>query len=109
MTLLSTTRISNLGRGSRFGRISSRAWKIRKGENVGEIKDRLDELAKHNLNGREIRNALSTARQLASHGGEKLRWEHLELAIKTANDFGRYLRDVHGHSDSEWARETRMR
>jgi SpoVK/Ycf46/Vps4 family AAA+-type ATPase len=79
------------------------------GENVGEIKDRLDELAKHNLNGREIRNALSTARQLASHGGEKMNWEHLELAIKTANDFGSYLRDVHGHSDREWAREARTR
>ena len=79
------------------------------GENVEAIKDRLDELAKHNLNGREIRNALSTARQLASHGGEKMKWEHLELAIKTANDFGSYLRDVHGHSDREWAREARTR
>jgi hypothetical protein len=79
------------------------------GENVEEIKDRLDELAKHSLNGREIRNALSTARQLASHGGEKMKWEHLQLAIKTANDFGNYLRDVHGHSDREWAREARTR
>jgi SpoVK/Ycf46/Vps4 family AAA+-type ATPase len=79
------------------------------GENVEEIKDRLDELAKHNLNGREIRNALSTARQLAAHGGEKMKWGHLELAIKTANDFGSYLRDVHGHSDREWAREARTR
>lgn len=79
------------------------------GENVEEIRDRLDELAKHNLNGREIRNALSTARQLAAHGGEKMKWEHLELAIKTANDFGSYLRDVHGHSDREWAKEARTR
>ncbi|KAF2794256.1 P-loop containing nucleoside triphosphate hydrolase protein [Melanomma pulvis-pyrius CBS 109.77] len=78
-------------------------------ENVNEIKDRVDELAKHNLNGREIRNALSTARQLATHAGVRMKWEHLELAIKTANDFGSYLRDVHGHSDREWAREARTR
>jgi hypothetical protein len=79
------------------------------GENVERIRDRVDELAKHNINGREIRNALSTARQLASYGGVKMDWEHLQLAIKTANDFGRYLKDVHGHSDREWAREARTR
>ncbi|RDW68602.1 hypothetical protein BP5796_09259 [Coleophoma crateriformis] len=79
------------------------------GENVDQIKDRLDELAKHDLNGREIRNALSTARQLASHAGEKMRWKHLELAIKTTNNFGNYLRDVHGHSDREWVKEAGTR
>jgi AAA+ superfamily predicted ATPase len=79
------------------------------GDNADRIRDRVDELAKHNINGREIRNALSTARQLASYGGVKMDWEHLQLAIKTANDFGSYLKHVHGHSDREWARETRTR
>ncbi|KAH7363703.1 hypothetical protein BKA66DRAFT_444623 [Pyrenochaeta sp. MPI-SDFR-AT-0127] len=79
------------------------------GDSVDEIKDRLDELANHKLNGREIRNALSTARQLASHEGRKMGWEHLELAIKTANKFGNYLRDVHGHSDRDWAKERKER
>lgn len=79
------------------------------GENVDDIRDRLDELANHKLNGREIRNALSTARQLASHEGKKMSWEHLELAIKTANNFGKYLREFHGHSDRDWARETQKR
>ncbi|KAF2178654.1 P-loop containing nucleoside triphosphate hydrolase protein [Zopfia rhizophila CBS 207.26] len=79
------------------------------GENVDDIRDRLDELANHKLNGREIRNALSTARQLASHECKKMGWEHLELAIKTANDFGKYLRDFHGHSDRDWAREKKER
>lgn len=87
----------------------SRLEGTEEGENVEVIIDRVDELAVHKLNGREIRNALSTARQLASHVGEKMRWEHMELAIKTANDFGSYLRDVHGHSDREWARESRKR
>jgi SpoVK/Ycf46/Vps4 family AAA+-type ATPase len=79
------------------------------GENVGHIRDRLDELANHKLNGREIRNALSTARQLASYEGKVMGWGHLELAIKTANDFGTYLTDFHGHSDRDWARETKKR
>jgi hypothetical protein len=87
----------------------SRLEDTEEGENVERIRRRVDELAKHNLNGREIRNALSTARQLASYGGEKMGWEHLELAINTVNDFGSYLRDVHGHTDHEWARETRTR
>lgn len=79
------------------------------GENIAEIENRLDELANHKLNGREIRNALSTARQLASYEGKVMGWEHLELAIKTANKFGSYLREVHGHSDSDWAKERRER
>ncbi|KAI9690898.1 MAG: hypothetical protein M1822_008518 [Bathelium mastoideum] len=79
------------------------------GKNLGEIGGRLDELANHKLNGREIRNAISTARQLASYESKKMGLEHLELAIKTANDFGKYLRDFHGHSDSDWARETKER
>ncbi|KAJ4297912.1 hypothetical protein N0V90_005811 [Kalmusia sp. IMI 367209] len=79
------------------------------GENVEDIRNRLDELANHKLNGREIRNALSTARQLASHEGKKMAWEHLQLAIRTANDFGKYLTEFHGHSDRDWARERKER
>ncbi|OAK95160.1 P-loop containing nucleoside triphosphate hydrolase protein [Phaeosphaeriaceae sp. SRC1lsM3a] len=87
----------------------SRLEGTEEGENVAEIEERLDELANHKLNGREIRNALATARQLANHEGEKMSWDHLELAIKTANKFGKYLNDVHGHSASSWAKEKRER
>jgi hypothetical protein len=79
------------------------------GENLDEIEDRLDELATHKLNGREIRNALSTARQLASYDGRSMGWEHLELAIKTANKFASYLEHVHGHSDRNWVAERKER
>jgi hypothetical protein len=87
----------------------SRLEGTEEGENITEIEQRLDELANHKLNGREIRNALATARQLAYYEGEKMGWEHLELAIKTANKFGKYLTDVHGHSASSWAKEKRER
>lgn len=87
----------------------SRLEDTEEGENVDEIKERLDELSKEELNGREIRNALSTARQLASHEGEKMEWKHLKLAIKTATDFGKYLEKFHGHSNREWLKETGIR
>ncbi|KAI9665897.1 MAG: hypothetical protein M1821_003832 [Bathelium mastoideum] len=92
-----------------WSNLLARLERTEEGENMDEIRDRLDELANHKLNGREIRNALSNARQLASHESKSMGLEHLELAIKTANDFGKYLRDFHGHSDNDWARETKKR
>ena len=47
----------------------------------------MDDLASRDLNGRQIRNAMATARQLAGYLGETLSWEHLETAITTASDF----------------------
>jgi hypothetical protein len=51
------------------------------GINTTEILKHLDELAKHPLNGREIRNAISTARQLAAFRGKPLCYEHLAAVI----------------------------
>lgn len=77
--------------------------------NMAELERRLDELAAHDMNGRQIRNALLTARQLAKHEGERLDWKHLSQAIKTAADFNKYLKTVKGHSDDQWAREEMLR
>ncbi|KAG8168142.1 hypothetical protein KVR01_003831 [Diaporthe batatas] len=77
--------------------------------NISELERRLDELAAHEMNGRQIRNALLTARQLAKHEGERLDWKHLSQAIKTASDFNKYLKTVKGHSDEQWAREEMLR
>lgn len=81
------------------------------GENadVEDLEDHLPELANDDMNGREIRNALSTARQLALHKKEILTWRHLDLAIKTAGSFNRYLKDVHGGEADDLARENRDR
>lgn len=51
------------------------------------IVSHMDDLADCELNGRQIRNAMATARQLAGYLGETLNWEHLETAITTASDF----------------------
>ncbi|OCL11062.1 P-loop containing nucleoside triphosphate hydrolase protein [Glonium stellatum] len=77
--------------------------------NLDELSRHMDELADQEMNGRQIRNALTTARQLALFKKQTLDWEHLEQAIKTARDFNRYLKGVHGHTDEQWAREQKMR
>lgn len=73
--------------------------------NMSELEDKLEELAAEEMNGRQIRNSLLTARQLAMYRKETLDWEHLQQVIKTGTDFSRYLKKVHGHTDEQWARE----
>ncbi|KAF4634163.1 hypothetical protein G7Y89_g3947 [Cudoniella acicularis] len=53
----------------------------------------VEELAALELNGREIRNALTTARQLALHKKKKMEFVHLRHVIKVAGKFERYLRE----------------
>lgn len=74
-----------------------------------ELESHLDELAKEDLNGRQIRNCLLTAQQLACYKNERLSWEHLTQAVRTAGNFHQYLKKIQGHSDEQWAREERLR
>ncbi|KAL2058878.1 hypothetical protein ABVK25_000170 [Lepraria finkii] len=80
-------------------------------ENVDfdELRDRLDELAGHELNGRQIRNTLTTARQLAIYKKEQLQWRHLEQALSLSTEFNEYLKRVQGHTDAQWATEEGIR
>jgi len=77
--------------------------------NIGELEDHIDELAQEEMNGRQIRNTMTTARQLAIHRKERLDWSHLEEALMTSKEFDRYLKKVQGHTDKQWARENRLR
>ncbi|KAI8630484.1 P-loop containing nucleoside triphosphate hydrolase protein [Xylariaceae sp. FL1651] len=77
--------------------------------NMPELERRLDELASEEMNGRQIRNALLTARQLAKHRNERLDWPHLSQVMKTSAAFNKYLKAVKGHSDEQWAREEQLR
>ncbi|KIM98276.1 hypothetical protein OIDMADRAFT_167104 [Oidiodendron maius Zn] len=76
---------------------------------IDEIKLHIDELADMEMNGREIRNALNTAKQLALYQKETLTWDHVENTVKITGDFNRYLKNVHGHSDEQRAREEGIR
>jgi SpoVK/Ycf46/Vps4 family AAA+-type ATPase len=80
------------------------------GEEDYELLGGLDELAEHELNGRQIGNVFLNAKQLAKHRGTNLSWEDVEYAIKATSNFERYLKDVNGDiTDEQWARERELR
>jgi hypothetical protein len=81
------------------------------GENINseEISKKLDMLARHKLNGRQIRNTINTARQLARYKKETLRFAHVDQAVGVVNEFEKYVTDVHGHDDEEYARDQGLR
>ena len=77
--------------------------------NFDEIKFHLDDLSGKDLNGRQIRNVLTTARQLAIFKNERLDWEHLEQALAVSADFNEYLKRLPGHTDDQRARDIGLR
>jgi hypothetical protein len=77
--------------------------------NFDEIKLHVDDLAGKELNGRQIRNVLTTARQLAIFRNERLDWEHLVQALSVSSDFSAYLKRMQGHTDDQRARDIGLR
>lgn len=59
-----------------------------------DVYNHIDQLANPELNGREIRNAISTARQLARYREEALGYKHLQSVIAEAEKFDRYLTEL---------------
>lgn len=66
-------------------------------------------LAQYKLNGRQIRNTVKTARQLALYRKEVLGLKHPKQAIAVASEFEAYIRETHGHSDAEYAQDQGLR
>jgi SpoVK/Ycf46/Vps4 family AAA+-type ATPase len=77
--------------------------------NFEELRSKVDVLARHNLNGRQIRNAVKTAMQLALYRNMSLGYSHLEQTIKVVNEFEEYVEKTHGHTDEEWVKSQRTR
>jgi SpoVK/Ycf46/Vps4 family AAA+-type ATPase len=73
------------------------------------IHGKLRTLARHRLNGRRIRNALNTARQLAQYRGQKLEYSHLDSATKNVVDFETYVTNLHGQNDEDYAEAAGIR
>lgn len=70
----------------------------------------LSELAEKEMNGRQIRNAITTARQLARFKNTKMSSIHLRNVIKVSKKFDDYLEKVQdGHTDDQIAREDGIR
>ncbi|KAI1500278.1 P-loop containing nucleoside triphosphate hydrolase protein [Biscogniauxia marginata] len=80
-----------------------------KGINAEQLRGKVGILAREELNGRQIRNAIRTGRQLASHRSEPLGYEHLRAAIRVAKEFDRYIVETHGHTDEEFAKAQSLR
>ena len=59
-----------------------------------DVVHHLDELAAYPMNGREIRNSITTGRQLARFMKEKMTYSHLKRAIGVAEKFDKYLAEV---------------
>jgi AAA+ superfamily predicted ATPase len=76
---------------------------------LADLEDRVDDLARHKMNGRQIRNAVTTARQLALYRKQTLDYGHFEHVISTMVEFDQYLEKTHRHTDDQWAREEGVR
>ncbi|KAI0428596.1 hypothetical protein F5Y09DRAFT_332445 [Xylaria sp. FL1042] len=76
---------------------------------VDDIIAHMDKLSSYEMNGRQIRNALTTARQLALFEQETLDWDRIKESIEVASDFNKYLVEVHGHTEEQWSRENNVR
>ncbi|KAM7187458.1 P-loop containing nucleoside triphosphate hydrolase protein [Rhypophila sp. PSN 637] len=77
--------------------------------NIQELLDKRDLLAKEKLNGRQIRNAITSARQLARFRNKPLGYAHLQQTIGVVNEFERCVASTHGHSDGEYAKASGTR
>jgi AAA+ superfamily predicted ATPase len=80
------------------------------GIDIDDLISNLGNLSKFDLNGREIRNAITTARQLAMYKKKPMDYQCLEHAIKVSCKFNEYLKTVNaGLSGDEVAREEGIR
>lgn len=75
-----------------------------------ELRREISRLAKHEFNGRQIRNLIKTARQLAAHrNNEVLQAKHLEHVIEVANEFESYIVKTKGFTYEQRASRLKMR
>jgi len=74
-----------------------------------QLKAKIKVLARHKLNGREIRNIVKVAQQLAQSKKQKLEYRHFKQVIEVSVKFGEYLAVEHGHDASQWAQEQNRR
>jgi hypothetical protein len=77
---------------------------------VDELKLKMDVLARSKLNGRQIRNTVKTAMQLAEFRKEILDYTHFERVLEVADEFEKYIDETHGGAtDDEFAKAQNIR
>lgn len=69
---------------------------------TAEITLHINELARRELNGRQIRNIISTARKLATYRKQPLCYKHLQQVMEEADKFEEYIVGLrHGFTDDD--------
>lgn len=63
---------------------------------IGDLRAHLQDLSAENLNGRQIRNAITTARQYAQWQGVTMTYAHLKDVVEVAGRFDTYLDRLNG-------------
>lgn len=75
-----------------------------------DLNDHVDDMANFEMNGRQIRNAITTARQLAQYRWKKMDYKDLIHVIEVSNRFEDYLRGVEeGFGDDDISRSNGIR
>ncbi|KAH8881711.1 P-loop containing nucleoside triphosphate hydrolase protein [Thozetella sp. PMI_491] len=77
--------------------------------NTKELRSKINVLARENINGRQIRNAITTARQLALHRHQPLGYAHLDQTIRVAKEFEDYVTKTQGYRAAEYVRAEGLR
>ena len=77
---------------------------------VDGLRDQLEELQKIEINGRQIRNVITTARQYAEWKNEPMKYEHLQTALEVTGKFNEYSEKLRGGmTDDQIAQEDGIR
>ncbi|KAH7078573.1 hypothetical protein FB567DRAFT_534215 [Paraphoma chrysanthemicola] len=77
---------------------------------VDDLRDHLEELQSLEINGRQIRNAITTARQYADWKGKPMNYGHLTIALDVAAEFNDYSEKLRGGlTDDQIAEEEGIR
>lgn len=87
-------RLKGLQEKSQSAKIDSAFGSVDFGIDAQELEGKIDQLADVELNGREIRNVISTARQLAMFRKKKMGYEHLRAALAEVVKFEEYLLEL---------------
>lgn len=67
-----------------------------KSVDLADLRDHLEDLKEGEINGRQIRNVITTARQYAKWKGVTFTYVHLKEVIEVSGRFDVYLNKLHG-------------
>ncbi|KAL5000598.1 P-loop containing nucleoside triphosphate hydrolase protein [Aspergillus recurvatus] len=76
---------------------------------IDDLKDKIEALSQISLNGRQIRNTVQTAMQLADFRRETLDYRHFERVIKVVEEFEKHLDTTRGYTELDWVHHQGIR